>query len=105
MLPGRSPAPAASWLHASFHNVCAVVGAGVLGLPHAFSYLGCAPPQLLCRISESAWWLVHAEHSRSVLLAPSCCAQPRHPAGLTCPCSWPSHLFPDFPFPAAGAAG
>lgn len=31
---------AATWMHASFHTVCAVVGAGVLGLPHAFSYLG-----------------------------------------------------------------
>ncbi len=36
----HNDAPKASWLHASFHTVCAVVGAGVLGLPHAFSYLG-----------------------------------------------------------------
>lgn len=34
--------PKATWMHASFHTVCAVVGAGVLGLPHAFSYLGWA---------------------------------------------------------------
>ncbi len=31
---------AASWHHAAFHTVTAVVGAGVLGLPHAFSFLG-----------------------------------------------------------------
>jgi len=31
---------AAEWYHAAFHSVCAVVGAGVLGLPYAFSYLG-----------------------------------------------------------------
>lgn len=32
--------PQAHWYHAAFHSVCAVVGAGVLGLPYAFSYLG-----------------------------------------------------------------
>lgn len=31
---------AASWPQASCHTVTAVVGAGVLGLPYAFSYLG-----------------------------------------------------------------
>lgn len=34
------PRPAGSWHHAAFHTVTAVVGAGVLGLPHAFSFLG-----------------------------------------------------------------
>lgn len=33
---------AAKWYHAAFHSVCAVVGAGVLGIPYAFSYLGWA---------------------------------------------------------------
>ena len=37
---GRHRPPAASWHHAAFHTVTAVVGAGVLGLPHAFSFLG-----------------------------------------------------------------
>jgi amino acid permease len=32
--------PHAQWYHAAFHSVCAVVGAGVLGLPYAFRYLG-----------------------------------------------------------------
>lgn len=32
--------PTASWHHAAFHTVTAVVGAGVLGLPHSFSFLG-----------------------------------------------------------------
>jgi len=32
--------PHAKWYHAAFHSICAVVGAGVLGLPHAFKYLG-----------------------------------------------------------------
>lgn len=31
---------AASWLQAAYHTITAVVGAGVLGLPHAFSFLG-----------------------------------------------------------------
>ncbi|KAL6771725.1 hypothetical protein ACKKBG_A27570 [Auxenochlorella protothecoides x Auxenochlorella symbiontica] len=34
--------PRAKWYHAAFHSVCAVVGAGVLGLPYAISYLGWA---------------------------------------------------------------
>lgn len=34
------PTPTASWHHAAFHTVTAVVGAGVLGLPHSFSFLG-----------------------------------------------------------------
>ena len=33
---------AASWPQAACHTVTAVVGAGVLGLPYAFSYLGWA---------------------------------------------------------------
>lgn len=32
--------PHARWYHAAFHSICAVVGAGVLGLPYAFKYLG-----------------------------------------------------------------
>jgi hypothetical protein len=41
-LPHTPPFPlhAASWHHAAFHTVTAVVGAGVLGLAHAFSFLG-----------------------------------------------------------------
>ncbi|CAJ2637158.1 unnamed protein product [Trifolium pratense] len=31
----------AKWWYSSFHNVTAMVGAGVLGLPHAMSQLGC----------------------------------------------------------------
>ena len=39
--PAACPdAPAASWHHAAFHTVTAVIGAGVLGLPHALSFLG-----------------------------------------------------------------
>jgi amino acid permease len=30
----------AKWYYSAFHNVTAIVGAGVLGLPHAMSYLG-----------------------------------------------------------------
>ena len=37
---GGEAGPSAQWYHAGFHNVCAVVGVGVLGLPYAFSYLG-----------------------------------------------------------------
>lgn len=38
----HSAAPRASWFHAAFHTLCAVIGAGVLGLPYAFSILGWA---------------------------------------------------------------
>lgn len=38
LIEGRNPQ--AHWYHAAFHSVCAVVGAGVLGLPYAFRYLG-----------------------------------------------------------------
>jgi amino acid permease len=38
--PSLIHAPHAHWYHAAFHSVCAVVGAGVLGLPYAFKYLG-----------------------------------------------------------------
>lgn len=31
---------AATWIQAAYHTITAVVGAGVLGLPHAFSFLG-----------------------------------------------------------------
>ena len=37
---GGEAGPSAKWYHAAFHNVTAVVGVGVLGLPYAFSYLG-----------------------------------------------------------------
>ncbi|KAL1553317.1 Lysine histidine transporter 1 [Salvia divinorum] len=33
----------AKWWHSAFHNVTAVVGAGVLGLPYAMSQLGWGP--------------------------------------------------------------
>eukprot|EP00892_Ulva_mutabilis_P009858 jgi/Ulvmu1/7244/UM035_0031.1 len=32
--------PSATWIQAAYHTITAVVGAGVLGLPHAFSFLG-----------------------------------------------------------------
>ncbi|XP_058778913.1 lysine histidine transporter 1-like [Vicia villosa] len=31
----------AKWWYSAFHNVTAMVGAGVLGLPYAMSQLGC----------------------------------------------------------------
>lgn len=40
LIHGSGHVPQAHWYHAAFHSVCAVVGAGVLGLPYAFSYLG-----------------------------------------------------------------
>lgn len=30
----------ARWWYSIFHNITAMIGAGVLGLPHAFKYLG-----------------------------------------------------------------
>lgn len=30
----------ARWWYSIFHNITAMIGAGVLGLPYAFSYLG-----------------------------------------------------------------
>lgn len=58
--------PAASWHHAAFHTVTAVVGAGVLGLPHAFSFLGWAAGllllTLLCGFSIYTSYLLAALH-------------------------------------------
>lgn len=38
-LPGGGANSNASWVHAAFHNITAMVGAGVLGLPSAMVYL------------------------------------------------------------------
>ncbi|KAI3427219.1 hypothetical protein D9Q98_007154 [Chlorella vulgaris] len=58
--------PAASWHHAAFHTVTAVVGAGVLGLPHAFSFLGWVAGlsllTLLCGFSIYTSYLLAALH-------------------------------------------
>lgn len=61
------PPPAtASWHHAAFHTVTAVVGAGVLGLPHAFSFLGWPAGLLLltmlCGFSIYTSYLLAALH-------------------------------------------
>ena len=45
------------WYYSAFHNITAMVGAGVLGLPSAFSYLGwyvklSYTPQILSLTSE-----------------------------------------------------
>ena len=53
---------AATWPQAAYHTVTAVVGAGVLGLPFAFSYLGWAVGILfliLCALSSlyTGWQL------------------------------------------------
>ena len=60
--------PAADWYHAAFHSVCAVVGAGVLGLPHAFSFLGWAGGlamlTLFCTASIYTSYLLSALHER-----------------------------------------
>ncbi|KAL1553322.1 Lysine histidine transporter 1 [Salvia divinorum] len=44
----------AKWWHSAFHNVTAVVGAGVLGLPYAMSELGWGPGLTILVIS----WIV-----------------------------------------------
>ncbi|PRW51175.1 Lysine histidine transporter 1 [Chlorella sorokiniana] len=58
--------PRASWHHAAFHTVTAVVGAGVLGLPHAFSFLGWPAGllllSLLCAASLYTSYLLAALH-------------------------------------------
>ncbi|KAK1565140.1 hypothetical protein Q3G72_019697 [Acer saccharum] len=41
----------AKWWYSAFHNVTAMVGAGVLGLPYAMSQLGWS---LQCQFST--WW-------------------------------------------------
>ncbi len=57
---------AAAWYHAAFHTVCAVVGAGVLGLPYAFSRLGWVAGlttlTLLCTASMYTSYLLAALH-------------------------------------------
>ncbi|WOG97289.1 hypothetical protein DCAR_0416629 [Daucus carota subsp. sativus] len=54
----------AKWYYSTFHNVTAVVGAGVLGLPYAMSQLGWIPGLLALSISwivtfYSFWQLIH----------------------------------------------
>ncbi|KAI5443421.1 Lysine histidine transporter 1, variant 2, partial [Lathyrus oleraceus] len=44
----------AKWWYSSFHNVTAMVGAGVLGLPYAMSQLGWAPGVTLLILS----WII-----------------------------------------------
>ncbi|KAK2397387.1 Lysine histidine transporter 1 [Trifolium repens] len=44
----------AKWWYSSFHNVTAMVGAGVLGLPHAMSQLGWGPGVTLLILS----WII-----------------------------------------------
>ncbi|KAL4442421.1 hypothetical protein ABPG77_005005 [Micractinium sp. CCAP 211/92] len=60
------PQPKASWHHAAFHTVTAVVGAGVLGLPHSFSFLGWPAGllllTLLCGFSIYTSYLLAAMH-------------------------------------------
>lgn len=51
---GRSSVYAASWPQAAYHTVTAVVGAGVLGLPFAFSYLGWAVGIIFLAICAAA---------------------------------------------------
>lgn len=57
---------AAKWWHAAFHSTCAIVGAGVLGLPYAFSYLGWAAGLVtlitLTAISFYTSWLLAQLH-------------------------------------------
>lgn len=43
----------ARWWYSIFHNVTAMIGAGVLGLPAAFKYLG-TPVVAFCNITSSA---------------------------------------------------
>ena len=42
----------AKWWYSAFHNVTAMVGAGVLGLPYAMSELGWYVPTILSFISQ-----------------------------------------------------
>ncbi|KAM7253935.1 hypothetical protein ACFE04_031617 [Oxalis oulophora] len=41
----------ATWVHSTFHNVTAMVGAGVLGLPYAMSQLGWGPGVVIMVLS------------------------------------------------------
>lgn len=58
----------ASWWHSAFHTTCAVVGAGVLGLPHSFSILGWAGGfftlTTLCIISIYTSYILSNLHER-----------------------------------------
>ncbi|KAG6412772.1 hypothetical protein SASPL_125459 [Salvia splendens] len=59
----------AKWWHSAFHNVTAVVGAGVLGLPYAMSQLGWGPGMAALVLSwiitlYSLWQMVEMHEMR-----------------------------------------
>ncbi|KDD72007.1 transmembrane amino acid transporter protein, partial [Helicosporidium sp. ATCC 50920] len=64
------PAPHARWYHAALHSMCAVVGAGVLGLPYSIAHLGWVGGltclTLLTSFSIYTSWLLSALHERAV---------------------------------------
>jgi hypothetical protein len=45
----------ASWWYATFHNVTAMVGAGVLGLPNAMVYMTWLVPLVLFSLIRLLW--------------------------------------------------
>lgn len=49
--PKEALPPAAKWWYATFHNVTAMVGAGVLSLPYAMAHLGWGPGALALALS------------------------------------------------------
>ncbi|KAJ4874864.1 Lysine histidine transporter-like 5 [Raphanus sativus] len=58
----------AKWYYSAFHNVTAMVGAGVLGLPFAMSQLGWGPGLVAIMVSwlitfYSLWQMVHLHES------------------------------------------
>jgi hypothetical protein len=65
------PVFAGGWLLATAHIVTAIIGAGVLGLPYALSWLGAAVSSWN---SITARALQLALHSTAVLCATSACA-------------------------------
>ncbi|KAE9465382.1 hypothetical protein C3L33_02710, partial [Rhododendron williamsianum] len=50
----------ANWWYSAFHNVTAMVGAGVLGLPYAMSQLGCVDDNVLLSLEKPAWLVATA---------------------------------------------
>lgn len=55
----------ASWWYATFHNVTAMVGAGVLGLPNAMVYMTWLVPLVLILLSHPLTLVNQLQHFAS----------------------------------------
>ena len=67
----------ARWWYSIFHNVTAMIGAGVLGLPYAFKYLGILKETAYMLSLQKSYWQAFSEsHLQDGQRGPSPCLYP-----------------------------